>query len=504
MVQTLREDFHFPLCWQPDNCGYKGNPYWSFYQPLSYLMVYFTSIFTSIFDKDYVFSGLKGAVFLSFLISEIGMFLLLRTMFKDSPTRNLVSVFGALIYLFAPYRYVDLYSRNAYSELWVFPWMPLYFLGFYKLFFLKEKKGAFIIAFMTPIMFFSHLIPSFFFIFIIHFAFLLFLMVKRNLFAFIVENKQLFLYWLSGNIVGAMVSLLYVLPAMNVVKYINGDFMGFDRVSLDNVLNHISWCSDMLDLSNFKGGWQVGQVYLISFGVLALVLLFKKNILDKNLSLYLIFSVLLTFAFLMSRTLWHYMPEVFYGLQFSWRLFLVYSFLCSLIVALLVNELNIKIPFLILILAFHFYTGERFLHYGGDDVTIANYNIESWLNSIYRQKFTTTNNYSAHSILPKTSDPIFFNFNHADETGSNEKYSNTFILNPKPGVNILSHKRLGNTFNYEILAENPAFLIFKQYYYYTWKLFIDSKPSKNLYLTEQGLIGIEVPKGRHKIVLRSN
>ncbi len=504
MVKTLREDFHVPLCWQPDNCGYKGNPYWSFYQPLSYLMVYFTSIFTSIFDREYVFSGLKGAVFLSFLISEIGMYFLLGTIFKDSPNKNIVSVYGSLIYLLAPYRFIDLYSRNAYSELWVFPWMPIYFLGFYKLFFLKEKNGWILITLITPIMFFSHLIPSFFFIFIVHLAFVFLLILKRNLVSFFKENKKLILFWLIANLIGALISMLYILPAVNVVKFINGDYIGFDRVSLDNVLNHISWCFDMLDLSNFKGGWQVGQVYLIALGVLGFILLVKKNLINPNLGLYLLIAVLITFLFLMSKTLWEHMPKIFYSLQFSWRLFLLYSFFGSLIVALLVNELNIKIPFLILILAFHFYTGERFLHYGGNDVTVQNYNIESWLNALYRQKFTTTNNYSAHSILPKTSDPIFFNFNHADEVGSNEQYSNTYLLNLKPGVNILSHRHNGNTFIYELLSENPSFLIFKQYYYHAWELYIDSKKSKDLYLAEQGFIGFEVPKGRHIVKIRSN
>src|SRR3990167_2552350 len=103
MARTLREWPHFPITWQPDNCGYLGNPYWSFYQPLSNIAVYFTSLFTGLFDSNYIFSAMKAAVYLSFLISEIGMFLLLREILKTSPARNFISVYGAVVYLLSPY-----------------------------------------------------------------------------------------------------------------------------------------------------------------------------------------------------------------------------------------------------------------------------------------------------------------------------------------------------------------------------------------------------------------
>lgn len=503
MVKTLREWPHFPLTWQAENCGFRGNPYWSFYQPLSYLMIYFVSLITVLFDSNYLFSAMKGATYLSFLISEIGMFLLLRTIFKNSPKVNLLSTYGAIIYLLAPYRFIDLYSRNAYSELWVFPWMPFYLLGFYRLFFLKDIKGWILIALSIPCLFLSHLMPSFFFIVIIHLGFLFFLLLKRNIKAFIIENKKVLFWWFISNIVGGLLSSFYILPATNVIKYLNGNIIGFDRVSLDNILNHISWCYDMLDLTNFKGAWQVGQLFLISFGVLNFLLLSKRKSQHTSLMLFLNICTILTFLFLMSRTFWEHMPSIFYGLQFSWRLFLVYSVFCSVIVALVVNELDIKLPFLIMILLFHFYTGERFLHYGGGDLVAKHYDVESWLNEHYRQRYTTLNNYSPHSILPKTTDPILFNFKHADEVGSNEKFSNTFLLNLKPGINILSHERKGNMLTYKLSSEFPSFLIFKQYFYPSWKLFIDSK-RKDLYLTEQGYIGFEIPKGKHLIELKTN
>lgn len=504
MVKILREEFHVPVSWQMENCGYKGNPYWLFYQPFSYVMIYFMSIITSLFDNNYLFSAMKLATYVSFLISEIGMFFLLRSIFKNSSFKILFSTYGAIIYLLAPYRFIDLYSRNAYSELWVFPWMPFYLWGFYKLFFLKELNGWILITLSMPLLFLSHLMPSFFFVLTVNLAFLFFLVIKRRLKSFFKEDRKTFFWWFIGNVAGLSLSCVYVLPAMNTIKYLNGDIMGFDRVSLDHVLNHISWCFDMLDPFNFKGAWQVGQLFLASILVLNFLLFSKKDSAFKDLMVFLNICAILTFIFLMSRTFWELAPKALYTLQFSWRLFVVYSVIGSVIVALVVHELNLKIPVLIVLLAFHFYTGQRFLYYGSDDVIGKHFDSESWVNELYDKHFTTTNNYSPRSILPKTSDPILFNFEHADKLGLQEKFSNTFLLNLKPGTQLLSHKRYGSTFEYEMFLDNSAFLIFKQYFYPTWKLYIDKKRVKDLYFTEFGFIGFEVPKGRHLVKIRSN
>ena len=98
---------------------------------------------------------------------------------------------------------------------------------------------------------------------------------------------------------------------------------------------------------------------------------------------------------------------------------------------------------------------------------------------------------------------MLFNFDHADQVGRIEKFANTFLSNSKPGVNIISHNRKGNIFTYELLLDSPVFLVFKQYFYPSWELYIDSKQEKDLYLTEKGFIGFEVPRGKHRVVLKS-
>lgn len=504
MIKTMKEDFHFPLTWVSEDHVFNGNLFWCFYQPLSYLIVYFMSLFTSSFEKDCVFSSLKAAVYLSFLISEIGMFLLLKIIFRDLKTNNAICVFSSLVYLLAPYRFIDLYSRNAYSELWVFPWMPFYFLGFYKLFFLKETKGWIFILAMTSCLLLTHLMPSFFFIVITHIAFLIFLWIKKDLFGFFKSSKNILFWWFISSIAGILIASFYIFPAMNSVKFTVGDTAGFDRVSLTHVLENIDWYRFMLNPRNFDKEWQVGQLFLFSLIGLNLFLFFKKQSILKDLLIFLNFCIFVTLLFIMSKSTWEHMPSVFYSLQFPWRLFLVYSFYCSVIAAILAFELNLKIPILIVLLGFHFYTGERFLHYGGVDFVAKYYNTESWINKFYREEYTTALGGLSHGFLPKTSHPELFNFKYQSELGNNEKYPDTYLLNLKPGINLISHKKQGSNFEYELDLERASFLIFKQFFFPTWKLYIDSKRSKDLYLTEFGYIGFEVPAGKHTIKIRSN
>ena len=504
IVKTLREDLHFPVVWFPDDFVFNGSPFWGFYQPLSYLIVYIMSLITSNFDKNYIFSALKAAVYLSFLISELGMFLLIRTILKQSSIKNIIGVFGGLLYLLSPYRFIDLYSRSAYSELWVFAWIPFYFLGFYQLLFHKEPKASILISLSVIFLFASHFMPSLFFVIFMNLGFLIFLILKRNLFAFINENPKLILYWAVSHFIGFLFSCFYLIPAMLNIKYVVGDITGFERINLAHVLEHVSWCFGMLDLTNFNGPWQVGQIFLLGVIAFNFYLLSNKNQKFRELLVFLNILIMINFLFLMSKTLWGILPNPLYALQFSWLLFLVYSFIASLIISLFVYEIKLKVHFLIILLAMHFYTGYRFLYYGQGDVVAQYFNVESWINDIYKKSFVTSIGGIAYSLLPKTHSPTLFNYVNQTQLGNNEKYSNTSLLDLKPGVNINYFNRKGNTYKYEFLSERPFFIIFKQYFYPSWKLYIDSKESKNIYLTNYGFIGFEVAQGRHSVTIKTN
>ena len=503
IIEILTENFHFPIAWQAEDHEFNGNAFWLFYQPLSYFVVFLMSLISSFLGKTSPFLAMKLAVFMSFIISEIGIFLLIRTILKDSEYKNKAATFGALVYLLAPYRIIDLYSRNAYSELWVFPWMPFYLLGFYKLFFEKEIKGAYILAISTACLFLSHLIPSFYFILILHLAFVLFLLLKRRVFSFLTKSKKIIGAWFLAQVAGLTLCSFYIFPVLSNLKYSIGDTFGFDRSNLKHIVEHINWTFFMLEPDNFDREWQVGQLFLAGLVIVNLFIFFGKKSLHKDLMIFLNLSVLITFIFLMSETIWEYLPEKLYAIQFPWRLFLIYSFIGSVILALLANEFRLHIIILVVLLGFHFYTGKRFLNYGREDMISKYYDTESWNNEFSRKHYTTANGAISYGFLPKTSQPTLFNFHYQNYIGKHEKSSNTFLLNVKPGVNIISHSRKGSSFDYELSLANSTFLIFTQYFYPTWELYIDSKKSDNIYLTENGYIGFEVPKGKHHVKIVS-
>ncbi|MBI2995632.1 MAG: hypothetical protein HYY52_02860 [Candidatus Melainabacteria bacterium] len=504
IVTILQENFHLPLCWLPENFGYKGNPFWQYYQPLPYLVIYLCSIFVSALYKTDVYLSLKLSTYLSFVISELCMFFLLKTIFKNSPNATLTSIFGSLIYLFAPYRFIDLYARSAYSELWIFSWIPLYFLGFYKLFFLKDKTGCVQIAVSMSLLLLSHFMPSIFFLIILYIGFLIFKVVRKELGNFIKEDLVIIKWCAISNLIGMCISSFYTLPLINCKKYLFGDIAGFDGMSLEAVKYHIVVAVNMLNPLSYNYHWRVGQVYFLSILFLNFMLLSKKKLRFRHLLFFLNVVIFIAMFFICGNILWEHLPPIFYSLQFPWRLFVVYSFFGSLIIALIANEFKLTLPILVLILSLHIYTTNRFIPGSiGPGFVYNYYNIESWINDIYKKQFSSLNGGSfAHGFLPKTSFPVLFNFSPSpDTTGDENNPTNYLII--KPGINILSHKKNASTFIYELFLEKSNFIVLRQYFYPTWKAYLDSKET-DLYLTDLGYIGVDVPKGKHILEIRSN
>lgn len=98
--------------------GYSWN---IFYSPTT---AYLPLIFT-IVGFSYT-SSIKVFMLLVVFLSGITMYLSTKKFTKNKK----IAVIAALIYIFAPYRFTDMYIRNALSELTSFIFIPLVFLRF--------------------------------------------------------------------------------------------------------------------------------------------------------------------------------------------------------------------------------------------------------------------------------------------------------------------------------------------------------------------------------------
>ncbi len=115
-------DLQIPCRFSPDASFEYGQPIFNFYGQLSYA-----------FGEVFLFLGashidtLKILFALSLILSGLSMFLLSKQMWKS----NLAALVSALVYVYAPYRAVDVYVRGALPEAFAFIFFPLiiYFLN---------------------------------------------------------------------------------------------------------------------------------------------------------------------------------------------------------------------------------------------------------------------------------------------------------------------------------------------------------------------------------------
>lgn len=112
----------FPPRFVPDLSYGFGYPLFNFVFPLPfYIAEMFHSLGLSLVDS------IKAVFFLSVIVSVFGMYYLVRQF-----TNVQLSLAGALLYIYTPYRAVDLYVRGAYGEIVAFAIFPWVVLSVYK------------------------------------------------------------------------------------------------------------------------------------------------------------------------------------------------------------------------------------------------------------------------------------------------------------------------------------------------------------------------------------
>lgn len=186
---------------------------WGYGHPVMMFLYPFSSYASSLFHfLGFSFTDSVKIVFgLGFISSGVAMYLWARNAFNEY-----VGIAAGILYMYAPYRFVDLYVRGAIGEhtAFIFPPLVLYFL--YKFFQKKNKVRNqtlyFLgIAFSMASLLLSHNAISIMFLpMIIFYSLYLSYQVK--------DFKKL-IYAISGLIAGFMLSSFFLLPAFLEGKY---------------------------------------------------------------------------------------------------------------------------------------------------------------------------------------------------------------------------------------------------------------------------------------------
>lgn len=321
-----------PVRWVED-LGYGfGYPIFNFYAPFAYYIGGFFSLLG--FDP---LTATKIMLGLGIIISGITMFF-----FAKEFWGKIGGLVSGILYLFAPYHALNIFVRGDFAEIWAYAFIPLVFLGIYKI--SKQPKSWFWIILSSlsfAAIIISHNLTAMMVTpFIIAYALVLVITSSRN-------NRSSFIFHLSSFIfLGLLLSAFYWLPVFaemnytNVASQIGGGADFRDHFVCPGQLWESPWgfggsaagCAD--DGLSFR----VGKIHivLVSISLIVLFLIFNhlfkveesKNI--RNAIIFFIISFLASIFLMLeiSRPIWEAIPQMAY-FQYPWRFLALTVFTAS-------------------------------------------------------------------------------------------------------------------------------------------------------------------------------
>lgn len=266
--------------------------------------------------------AIKIFTLLTVLISGLAMYKFV----KHSTKNNIISIISALIYMCAPYKLTDIYSRNAVGEYTAFIFIPILFDGFYRLLNGEDKdKKLLIIGIVGLIL--SHTITT------IYTAIFAIVYIAINYKKFFEKEK------IKKAAISILISLLlclfYVAPLLEYKLFTNYTIFDQDRMN--------TYGTDVYEQSlDFKGFFEnelskndelITSLGCISIALTLITIICYKRVkkeYKQDYNVYLIFSLISLF---MSSKLfpWFIMPKFLTVIQFGWRMLGFYIFFNAII-----------------------------------------------------------------------------------------------------------------------------------------------------------------------------
>jgi hypothetical protein len=475
-------DLQIPCRWSPDaGLGY-GEPLFNFYGQASY----FLGGFVHLLGFSYI-NSLKILFAFTLLGSGITMFFLAKRIWKD----NWAALVSSVVYMYAPYRAVDVWVRGALPEAMSFVIVPL--IIFHLDTFIETRKRKDLLWFSV---FLSLLILNHNLSLLIFAPFL----IVWTLYRLFQTNKPLKVGIKLG--IGILVSFLlssfYLLPVIFESQYINlsSTIQGYfdfraHFVTIPQLLISRFWGyggstwgnEDGLSLSIGQVQWVLpllGIVFLIVQELRIKGKVFGLRIIKSNsYILNSIFLILLGWFGLFlthnkSAFLWELTPSMAY-IQFPWRFLMLSLFSFALASGAIVLHLKkykqmgvIVIILITLLCNFSFFKEDIWYSYHDSDLTTG----KMWID----QTRASIGDYW----------PIY---------GPIQKEPAPFLLG---NDNSLLHTTNTVLYSFELSRETPV--VYSVNYFPGWKGYIDNK-EVSLTSSDAGLITMMVPEGMHKVLI---
>ena len=306
------------------NWGY-GHPILEFLYPLpSYLASLAHFVGFSLIDSTKLVYALGMILSLAFMYLWLSQF-----------TSKYAALLGAVMYTYAPYRFVDLYVRGDIGENLAFAFIPLVLFFIYKSYKKNNYRFTILGGISLALLILSHNAISLIFMPIIFIYGLM-------LFYFSKDRKSYFINFISLMLMGFLISCFFWLPALIEGKY-----------TLRNIVTKGAYISSFTSLQKLIfGQWSFGgsglfTVQLGPFQWIAIILspflvFVQKKSKDQNyLFSFLLLAYTLIAIFMMlpiSNLFWSKIMFL-QNFQFPWRFLAITVFTSSVIGALVLDNI---------------------------------------------------------------------------------------------------------------------------------------------------------------------
>lgn len=468
--QNLSEGNIIPRWAGSLNWGY-GHPILEFLYPLpSYIASFFHFIGFSLVDSTKIVFGL------GMILSFIFMYMWLSAFLNKSS-----AIFGAVLYTYAPYRFVDLYVRGDIGENLTFAFIPLVLFFIYRLNKGKNINNIVLGAIALAFLILSHNAISLMALpFIIFYA--AYLVGKEEK-----MRKELIYYYTSILVLGFALSAFFWIPGLFEGKY-----------TLRNIVTSGTYFKRFVNLKALLyGSWsygisgqftvQLGILHWISF--LSSILLLAKFYIKrdkKNLifSLGLIIYTLLAIFFMLpiSNFIWQKII-LLQNFQFPWRFLAVTVFATSVLGAIVAGQipqkfriwLTIFMIILLLFLSRDYMKPKSYL-----------YKPESFYAGIYNSTTDTGESSPIWSVRFMERQPKF----HLE------------IIEGKADIQELKRTSTFHLYNVNVFGKSR--FVENTLYFPGWEVLVDGQKTSIEFQdsANRGLITFFVDQGKHKIELR--
>ncbi len=480
MAQALREQ-QVPVRWAGDlGYGY-GYPIFNFYAPLAY---YFGAFFNLLGLNPLLATKLMFVT--GILLAGVFMYLLAREFWGKTG-----GVMAGLFYVYAPYHALDIYVRGAVGEFWAMAFLPLVFLGVYKINQTKKWLWVAISALAYAALILSHNLTAVI-------VTPLILLIVLVIIAFSKKRKQALLRYILFFAFALGLSAFYWLPALAEMRFtqvlgqIGGGADWKDHfVFLDQL-----WASPWGFAGSAPGrldgmSFMLGKIHLV-FLIIAIATtawLLKRGERKPAYALLAALSLFLIAIFFtqpISAPIWQLiMPMAF--IQYPWRFLLIATFSLSFMAGATMSWFKNKPKYayltggaIILILVLFnlkYFQPQTYLEISASDF-------------LTEEKIKWETSKISDEYLPKDF-PIPQNRNEV-------AWGKVAVLEGEAEIKELEIKT--HQYSFKTEAEEEAEIIVNLAYFPGWRVWLDGEETEvNL---ENGKIKLTPPPGEHQILIR--